>query len=41
MTLDQSPEFCLDPLIYGYLLESGHTPCDPPGGAIFVPRAII
>ena len=29
MTLDHSPEFCLDPLIYGYLLESGHTPGDP------------
>ena len=29
MILDRSPEFCLKPLIYRYLLKTGHVPGDP------------
>ena len=29
VTLDRSPELCLKPLIYRYLLKTGHAPGDP------------
>ena len=29
MILDSSPEFCLKPLIYRYLLKTGHAPGNP------------
>ena len=45
MILNRSPEFCLKHLIYiyiyMYLLETGHSLGDLPGGAIFVHRAIV
>ena len=41
VTIDRSPEFCLKRLIYRYILKTGHAPDDPPGVAIFVPRAIF
>ena len=39
MTLDCSPEFCLNALSIGsyrYLLETGHAPGDPQGGSSLV-----
>ena len=42
MVLDCSPEFCLIAYsLYNYLLENGHDPGEPCGGALFSPRAII
>ena len=38
MILDRSPEFCLKPLIYRYLLKTGHAPGDPLVGPFLSPE---
>ena len=37
LTLDRSPEFCFQCIIYRYLLEMGHAPGDLSGGLFLVP----
>ena len=36
---DRSPEFCLKPIIYRYLLETGNVPDDLPCGPYSAPES--